>query len=221
MLKVIKRVFIITFIIGILAIAAVILINEYVEKVGEKYVRTIEEVEAGDAIIVLGAYVSPTGRVSDMLADRLEVGYQLYKKGKAPKILVSGDHGTKGYDEVNAMREYLEKKGVPSRDIFMDHAGFNTYDSIYRARDVFMVEKPIIVSQYFHVVRAAYIADRLGVDAQAVTSDLRQYRTIGYSNLREYGARTKAFIQAGIFKPKPKFLGKAIPVSGDGKQTAG
>lgn len=109
-------------------------VDRYVERVGTKYILKINDVPTADAILVLGAYVFPDGTTSSMLTDRLSEGYELYKEGKAPKILVSGDHGRKDYDEVNAMKSFLKNKGVSSQDIFMDHAGFSTYESVYRAR---------------------------------------------------------------------------------------
>jgi vancomycin permeability regulator SanA len=154
-----------------------------------------------------------------MLADRLDFGVKLYKNDKAPKILVSGDHGTKGYDEVNAMREYLLKKGVPSADIFMDHAGFDTYDSAYRARDVFLIKKAIFVSQDFHIVRAVYIGRQLGLQVYGVASDPREYAGIEYNKLREVLSRIKAVLDTEILKSKPKFLGEPIPVWGNGEVT--
>lgn len=107
------------------------------ESTGKQMLVTKDTAPESDAIIVLGAYVQPDGQVSEMLRDRLEMGYALYAAGKAPKIIVSGDHGTQEYDEVNAMRAYLQEKGVPREDIFMDHAGFDTYDSLCRAKVCF------------------------------------------------------------------------------------
>jgi SanA protein len=176
-------------------------------------------VPVAEAVIVPGAYVFPDGRVSEMLADRLDAGYMLYRAGKARKIIVSGDHGRTTYDEVNSMRKYLQAKGVPREDIFMDHAGFDTYDSIYRARDVFQVKKAIIVTQRYHLLRAVYIARMLGIEAHGVTSDAHNYPRMMYYNLREIAARVKAFLQAGVMHPDPKYLGKAIPISGSGVLT--
>ncbi len=208
----------------ILLIAAgalsIFLIDYYVSSTGEEYiVDDYNKVSEAEAIIVFGAYVFPDGRVSDILRDRLDVGYELYQKDKAPRIIVTGDHGQKNYDEVNSMRKYLQDKGVPREDIFMDHAGFSTYDSLYRARDVFLVSDAILVTQEFHLVRALYIADKLGIDACGVPSDKRAYTRMSYYRKRELGARTKAFIQAGIFKPEPEFLGETIPIWKEGVLT--
>lgn len=176
--------------------------------------------QAGQAqvILVLGAYVFPDGRVSDMVADRLETALALYRTGKAPKILVTGDHGQVSYDEVNTMRRYLEEKGVPTQDIFMDHAGFDTYNSMYRARDVFLVRSAIVVTQRFHLPRAVYIARELGLDAEGVVADRHRYSGAAYYDLREFGARLKAFGEV-LIRPKPVFLGPVIPITGDGRAT--
>ena len=205
-------------IIAILAAVSIPVVSWRVVSVGEKYVFSLEHVRNGDVIIVLGAYVSPNGTVSEMLRDRLDVGALLYKTGKAPKIIVSGDHGQKNYDEVNAMRNYLLEKGIPSEDIFMDHAGFNTYNSLYRARDIFLVEKPIIVSQKYHVVRANYIAKNLGLDPAGIGADPYRYYGMNTYLLREYAARYRAFLDC-LFRSKPKFLGEVIPVTGSGEAT--
>jgi len=153
-----------------------------------------------------------------MLADRLDVAIDAYKAGGAPKLLMSGDHGRKEYDEVNVMKDYAIAEGVPSEDVFMDHAGFSTYESIYRARDVFLAERVLIVTQGYHLYRALYVARSLGLEAEGVAADLRPYRGQRYYDLREVLARCKDFAMC-IFKPLPTYLGEAIPVSGSGDLT--
>ncbi len=171
-----------------------------------------------DCILILGCGVRSDGTPSAMLADRLEQGIALYKSGAAPKIIMSGDHGRADYDEVNVMKKIAEENGVLPEDIFMDHAGFSTYDSIYRAKAVFEADNIIVVTQKFHIYRALYIADSLGINAVGVNSDPRSYRGHQYNELREMAARSKDFISC-IVKPKPKFLGEVIPVSGNGNLT--
>ncbi len=171
-----------------------------------------------DCILVLGAGVYADGTPSPMLKDRLLQGIDLYFAGASDRLLMSGDHGRKDYDEVNTMKQFAIEKGVPSEKIFMDHAGFSTYESLYRARDVFLARKIIIVTQEYHLYRALYIADALGLDAYGVASDQRQYAGQEYRELREIAARVKDFFQA-IVKPHPTFLGETIPVSGDGDVT--
>lgn len=203
----------------VISVLAVLQINSYVRETGSRYIMTPDQAPEADAILVLGAYVFPDGTVSDVLNDRLAVGYELYQQGKAPKIIVSGDHGRKDYDEVNAMKDFLSSKKVPNEDVFMDHAGFSTYESIYRARDIFQVKKLIIVTQEYHLMRAVFIARELGLEAYGVTSDKRNYVYAAQYELREIAARNKDFFLAKVLKPEPTFLGEEIPVSGDGRAT--
>jgi len=170
-----------------------------------------------DCIIILGAGIwgdSP----SPMLQDRLLQGIELYKKGVSSKIIMSGDHGREEYDEVNVMKKYAIDNGVPSEDIFMDHAGFSSYESIYRAKEIFGVEKVVIVTQKYHLYRALHIANSLGLEAYGVGADPRQYVGAMYREIREILARNKDFIKC-LFKPEPTYLGESIPVSGSGDVT--
>lgn len=215
----IKRILLFLSIAAFLFAAIVCIIDYSVEKTGAKYLSTKEQVSESDAIIVFGAYVFPDGKLSDMLHDRLDTGYELYNLKKAPKIIVSGDHGKVTYDEVNTMRKYLESKGVPREDIFMDHAGFDTYSTLYRARDIFKVKKAILVTQRYHLVRALYIGKKLAIDVSGISSDLHTYPGMGYYRFRDIGARNKAFLQAQILKSKPKYLGKEIPIWNSGVLT--
>lgn len=206
--------------ISVVLIGFIITVNGYVERVGTKYILDMQTVPKADAVLVLGAYVFPDGTTSSMLTDRLTVGYEVYQKGKAPKILVSGDHGRKDYDEVNAMKGFLKDKGVPGQDVFMDHAGFSTYESIYRARDIFQVKKVIIVTQGYHLMRAVFVARSLGLEAYGIPSDRHDYgQAMTMYQLREVAARNKDFLWAKVIKPRPTFLGDAIPVFGDGRAT--
>jgi len=195
-------------------------INYYVRISGARYIREAGQVPRADAVLILGAYVYPDGTMSPMLADRITVGYRLYEKGKVQKILVSGDHGRKDYDEVNTMKSYLKQQGIPAQNVFMDHAGFSTYESLYRARDIFKVKKIIIVTQHYHLMRAIFIARELGLEAYGVNSDLHNYGDVmPRYELREIAARNKDFFMCRVLKPKPTFLGGAIPVFGDGRAT--
>ena len=197
-------------------------VNAHVVKSTEKYILTAQEaseLDSADCILVLGAGVDGT-RLSDMLADRVNTGIDLYKSGAAPKILMSGDHGRENYDEVNAMKSYAIENEVPSSDIFMDHAGFSTYESMYRARDVFKAKKIIIITQKYHLYRAIYIARYLGLDAYGVDGQIRNYTvdTNLYNTFREFAARNKDFIYVRL-NPEPTYLGEVIPISGDGDLT--
>ena len=171
-----------------------------------------------DCILVLGCLVHTDGDPSDMLEDRLRRGVALYDAGAAPKLLMSGDHGRDGYDEVDAMKRYAVEAGIPSADVFMDHAGFSTYESVYRAKEIFCADKILIVTQEYHLYRALYIARAMGIEAYGVSADYRGYLNQEARDLREVLARVKDFIMC-IFKPEPTYLGETIPVWGDGELT--
>ena len=153
-----------------------------------------------------------------MLQDRLDEAIKLYNEGLAPKIIMTGDHGQKDYDEVNIMKEFAVELGIPSEDVFMDHAGFSTYESICRAKEVFQADKILVVTQQYHLHRALYIANQLGVEAYGVDSDYHTYVGQFMRDFREILARTKD-CAACIFKPEPTYLGEAIPIFGDGNLT--
>lgn len=170
-----------------------------------------------DCILVLGAGIWGD-KPSPMLEDRLLQAINLYNEGVAPKIIMSGDHSRKDYDEVNIMKNFAIEKGVPSEDIFMDHAGFSSYESIYRAKEIFGVKGVVIVTQGYHLYRALYIANSFEIKAYGVGADPRRYVGETYREIREILARNKDFIKC-IFKPKPTYLGDTIPVSGNGDVT--
>jgi len=206
-------------IVGICFCILVLSLDFYVEWRGKKTIVSPELVKPAQAILVLGAYVNPDGQVSRMLKDRLDFALKLYQDKKAPKIIVSGDHGSKSYDEVLAMSLYLENSGVPAEDIFLDHAGFNTYDSVYRMKAIFQVEDAIIVTQAYHAVRAAFIAEELDIHVQCVAADTYVYEKMAYYRFREVGARIKAFWMAVVTKPNPRYLGEIIPITSSGLKT--
>lgn len=170
-----------------------------------------------DCIIVLGAGIWGD-KPSPMLEDRLLEGIKLYKNNVSSKIIMSGDHGKEEYDEVNIMKNYAIENGIPSENVFMDHAGFSTYESIYRAKEIFEAKKVVIVTQKYHLYRALYIANQLGLEAYGVGADPRQYVGATYRELREILARDKDFVKC-LFKPEPTYLGDTIPVSGNGDVT--
>lgn len=218
MITVLKKLLILSLTASVGLGAGALLIDHHVRKSGYRHILDVEALPEADAILVLGALVFPDGRVSSILADRLITGIHLYEQGKAPKLLLSGDNGRKDYDEVNAMKEFVLDLKVPAEDVFMDHAGFNTYESLYRARDIFQVEKVIIVTQKYHLLRALYIAEILGIEAYGVPADRHRYRGMARFELREFFARNKAFIWTKLQMP-PTYLGDVIPISGDGRVT--
>lgn len=195
-------------------------INFYVvNKTKSKIVteKQAKELENVDCILVLGAGIWGD-KPSPMLEDRLLQGITLYNNQTSSKIIMSGDHGKEEYDEVNVMKDFAIEKGVKSEDIFMDHAGFSTYDSIYRAKEIFKAQKIIIVTQKYHLHRALYVAEKLGIEAYGVASNPREYRGQVVRELREVLARDKDFFKC-IIKPEPTYLGDTIPVSGNGDAT--
>ncbi len=205
----------------IIFLAAVFWVNGYVLSATEDDLLTVQEaaqLEAVDCILVLGCGVNADGSPSAMLEDRLKRGLELYWQGAAPRLLMSGDHGQANYNEVGTMKEYAIAAGVPSADIFMDHAGFSTYESLYRARDIFGARKILIVSQEYHLYRALYIAQALGLEAYGVSADYRSYAGQAAREVREILARCKDFASA-IFLPEPTYLGSPIPLSGSGDVT--
>jgi len=220
MKKILKLIFQICVVTAVVATVAGYTVNNYVIDVASPALVARESaVEKNyDCILVLGCGVRTDGTPSHMLEDRLNEGIALYKAGAAPKIIMSGDHGRKSYDEVNVMKSYAIEKGVPSEDVFMDHAGFSTYESLYRAKEIFQAESAVIVTQKFHIYRALYIAKQLGIEAVGVNSDPRAYRGAQYVALREILARNKDFITC-LIKPEPTYLGEAVPVNGNGDIT--
>lgn len=173
-----------------------------------------------DCILVLGAGVREDGSPSLMLRERIEAGVNLYRSGAAPKLLMSGDHGTKGYDEVNCMKSEALARDVPAADIFLDHAGFSTYESVYRAQAIFRAKKVVIVTQAYHLPRALYVARVLGLDAVGVACDTQRYFGQLYRDARELLARDKDFVKSLLRLP-PTYLGETIDLSGSGEVTDG
>ncbi|HWT26869.1 MAG TPA: ElyC/SanA/YdcF family protein [Mobilitalea sp.] len=207
-------------ILGLIGIIAICSINFYVRASVKN--RILTENDAGklekvDCILILGAGLK-NKKPSNMLEDRLKLGIELYKAGVSNRILMSGDHGRTGYDEVNTMKQYAIDAGVPSESIFMDHAGFSTYESLYRARDIFQADKMVVVTQRYHLYRALYDGRGLDLDVYGVASNQRKYAGQTKRDLREVLARIKDFFYIMI-KPKPTYLGDAIPVSGNGDVT--
>lgn len=206
----------------ILAGLAVLIPNLIITRSTDDHiVNDPEEAPRAQCAIVLGARVYESGTPTPMLTDRLDTGIALYKLGRVDKLLLSGDHGQKEYDEVNAMLTYVLEQGVPEEDVFTDHAGFSTYETMYRARDVFKVTTALIVTQDFHLARAVYTARTLGLEATGVVADIQPYTNEIRFAVRDWLARVKAFVQLHITHPGPRYLGPAIPIDGDGRLTRG
>lgn len=219
-MKNLKYLFILIILIITIILIFIIFINFYVinstkNNILEK--EKISEKENFDCILILGAGIWGNNP-SPMLEDRLIQGISLYKEGIAPKIIMSGDHGREEYNEVQVMKDYAIKEGVPSEDIFMDHAGFSSYDSIYRAKEIFGAKKILIITQQYHLYRALHIAKKLELEAYGVASNLREYPNQLFREIREIFARNKDFVKC-YFKPEPTFLGEKISITENGDIT--
>lgn len=202
------------------AIAFFGITNAIVIGTASEHITTTDEVAGreADAIIVLGAYVHPDGRPSDILRDRLDNAITLYQAGAAPKIIMSGDHGTVSYNEVRAMKQYAVDRGVPAEDIFCDHAGFSTYETMHRAKNVFGAERVIISTQTYHLYRALYDALGVGLDAGGVPAEFHTFKEQLIWDLREIPARSKDLIMVAVKAP-PTFGGEPISLDQPGNVT--
>lgn len=171
-----------------------------------------------DAIIVLGCGVTPDGYPTRMLKDRLDTAIKLYNDGICDTILMSGDHGNDGYDEVNTMLNYAVNCGVAKEDIFLDHAGFSTYETMFRASRIFGIKKAIIITQEYHMYRAVYNANRMGIDATGVIAQSDPFAEQPIYSIREYLARFKDFF-FDLVKPNSTYLGETVDIHGDSSVT--
>ena len=214
-MKFLKLILIVGLVVGLISL----LLNVYMVQYSKKRIveRGEYHSETLDCAIVLGASAR-TGKPSLMLRDRLDLAYELYEGGYVNKILVSGDHMYNDYDEANVMKTYLIDLGVAEQDIFMDHAGVDTYSTMIRAKEVFLVESAIICTQKYHLFRAVYIANQIGIDAKGVACDVFISTKLPYFKAREFLARVKDFFCVKIFKPNV-LLGDEIPIYGDGRLT--
>lgn len=204
-----------------LAIVAVFAVTNAVTIVGSKgSIVSADEasISSADAIVVLGASVFADGTPSGILQDRLDDGIALYFAGVAPKLIMSGDNGTESYNEVRVMKQYAIAQGVPSEDIFCDHAGFSTYESMYRAKYVFGCQRIVVATQTYHLYRALWSAKSLGMQAAGVPSDYHEYQKQLQYDIREVPARTKDFFKA-LFRMPSTYVGDAISLDQDGDVT--
>jgi len=203
-------------IVGVLFLTAVAA-DIYVIIIGTRAIYdNTNDLPPAQAVLVLGASVYRSGQMSNIFQDRARVALEIYRQKKAQKILVSGDYHRGDYDEVSAAQKFFLENGVASQDLFIDYAGFDTYSSIYRAKEVFQVESMIVSTQEFHLPRALYLAQILGIKAYGIKTDLQNHNLDIKNILRENAARAKAFwnINTGA---RPPFPGKIIPITGDGQ----
>ena len=197
-------------------------------EVGTSSLHMVSEEEAGDAaqtdgttydaILVLGAAVYADGTPSTILQDRLDVAIRLYQAGVAPKIIMSGDNRDANYNECYNMKSYAIAAGVPSEDVFCDHRGVCTYDSMYRAKNVFGVESLMVVTQSYHLYRALFDANGLGIDAWSVGSDIHEYADQDYYDKREVLARINDFKKV-LCKETSEYLSEPVSLDQSGDVT--
>ncbi|MCH2189217.1 YdcF family protein [Candidatus Gracilibacteria bacterium] len=199
---------------GIMSIFA---INSYVLSYSHEgyYQYTDNNIPSFEVGLVFGAAVWGNRGPSDILKDRLDTALQAYRDGTIEKILVSGDNGKAHYNEPVAMQKYLLEKGVSPRDIYLDYAGFDTYDTLYRAKYVFGISEVMLFTQDFHLERALYIAHRMGIHAIGVSTNRQPYINRLGNNMREILARVKAFAEVEIFKPESKYVGNPVIILSD------
>lgn len=218
--KMFQRIFFAVLAAGLSFLIGCLILNARIKESTAPRILTVAQAAQLDAdcILVLGAGVRDDGSPSHMLEDRLKRGIELHEAGASAKLLMSGDHGRAGYNEVGVMKSFAVAEGIADSDVFMDHAGFSTYESLYRARDVFGAEKIVIVTQEYHLYRALYVAEQLGLEAYGVSADLRTYVGQPIRELREIAARVKDALWC-VIRPEPTYLGEVIPISGDGNAT--
>ena len=215
-MRFVRRYYAIAFIAALALTALAMMVPIVMRLVVASYIEpSVGDVPATEVAMILGASVY-RGRPSPVLAERADAAIELYKAGKVSKILVTGDNGALSYDEVTPVRKYLLNAGIASQDIFLDHAGFDTYSSMYRAREVFLVQSLTIVTQDFHLPRALWIARRLGLEAYGVVAEGGEHSPYDY--IREIPASIKAIVNV-LTDRQPKYLGPTLPLSGNGEET--
>lgn len=169
----------------------------------DKLVVELPDAPARPVAIVFGAGIRPGGRLSPMLADRMDTAIALYQAGKVRKLLVSGDNRFVDYDEPTAMYNYAVARGVPAADVVRDFAGRRTYDTCYRANAIFGVQDALLVTQRFHLPRALFTCRNLRVDALGVSADRRAYYSTAYYRFRDAFATLRAWADVKLLKPRP------------------
>ncbi len=188
------------------------------EEVTEKDVAALKKVDP-QCVMVLGAGIVDSETPSDMLSDRLDAAVMLYRKGVAKKILLTGDNGTGGHNEIHVMLNYMLDKGIPEEDLFCDHAGFSTYESMYRAKSIFEADRMVVITQTYHLYRALYIAEKMGYRAVGCASDQASYAGQPLREIREVIARNKDFFMVRL--KKEAVGGEKIPITGSGVPSHG
>ena len=205
---------------GLLGALALAGVNAWVVlRADARVTSDVAQVPHAQAAIVPGAFVDARGGMSGMLADRVRRAVELYRAGKVDRVLVSGDHGRLGYDETDTMRDAVLEAGVPADRVFTDYAGFSTWATMRRAREVFGVDSAVVVTQPFHISRAVALGRAAGLDVHGLTVTGRYGRQGQLANAREVLARAKGFSEA-VATPHV-LLGPPHPITGDGRSSWG
>ncbi len=207
-----KHILALTIAVGIIAVACASVVGLVKHQANQYAYRNTEQVPNCYTAIVFGAGIR-NGKPSKYLKDRLDAGIRLYETGKVQRLLLSGDNGSRSYDELKVMRDYCLANGVKSDDLFLDFAGFDTYSTLYRAREVFKVDRAVLVSQNYHLDRAIYIGRSLGLDSYGYVADNGHYPGHRRNKLREMLATVNAFIEVNTGRT-PKFLGEIVDIQG-------
>lgn len=198
------------FLIGLVAIVSV---NYYVKSATKKHIYySLKKFPKNDVGIIFGAGVK-VDQPSKYLKDRLDAGILLYKSNRINKILLSGDNGSEEYDELTVMKNYCFNHGVDSTKIFIDYAGFDTYSTMYRAKHIFKIKRATLISQEYHLNRAIYIGQELGIKSVGYSANSGEYRGYQYVTFREYGSVFKSFFDV-LRNREPHFLGNPIDING-------
>ena len=219
--KWLRRSLISLFALALIGSVILLAVNWYVKSTGQPRIYSLEnsdKMPKADCILVLGAGLKEDGTPNFMLQDRLDTAIALYYAGVSDRLLMSGDHGQYDYDEVNAMKQYAITSGVPSEAIFMDHAGFSTYESACRANKIFQVKTAVVITQKYHLYRALHDVTAFGIEAFGVCAKDVSYKGQWVRDAREALARAKDVLWC-IIKPNPTYLGEQIPISGSGDAT--
>ncbi|SNR50342.1 vancomycin high temperature exclusion protein [Flavobacterium sp. ov086] len=208
-----KKYFKILLCLVIIGLVAVLSVNYYVTSSTKKYINySLKKFPKNDVGIIFGAGINGD-QPSKYLKDRLDAGISLYKAKRINKILLSGDNGRDEYDELTVMKNYCFRNGVDTTKIFVDYAGFDTYSTMYRAKHIFKIKKATLISQEYHLNRAIYIGQKLGIKSVGYSANNGEYHGYKYVCFREYLSRFKSFFDV-LRNREPRFLGNPIDING-------
>ena len=209
-----KKYFKIFLYLAILGLVAIVAVNYYVKSSTKKNIYySIKRFPKNDVGIIFGAGINGN-QPSKYLKDRLDAGIMLWKAKRINKILLSGDNGREEYDELTVMKNYCFNHGVDTTKIFIDYAGFDTYSTMYRAKHIFKIKKATLISQEYHLNRAIYIGNKLGIKSVGYSANKGEYLGYNYVCFREYGSIFKSFFDV-LRNRQPRFLGGEININGE------